>query len=149
MGAGRARQAENIGGVGNAASGARLQSRGADLLFADEEEHGGKAVHPLLEQRLDGFRRDVAPGKAGAARGDDYVDELVVDPRFHALPDRGDVVLDDRTLGQYVAGRLDALDQRGARFIIGQPTRVGYGEYRDFQRHKLSARVDSAHPPSP
>ena len=44
-----------------------------------------KAVHPLLEQRLDRLRRHVAAGEAGAAGRDDDVDQLVGDPRLHLL----------------------------------------------------------------
>src|SRR5262249_51312043 len=63
-GAGRARQAEDIGSLREAAAGARLDRRGTDLRIGEHVEHGGEAVDLLLEQRLDGFRRDVATGEA-------------------------------------------------------------------------------------
>src|SRR3989475_5273998 len=70
-GAGRARQAEDVGAAGNASGRARLDRRGADLGLADQQEHRGEALHALLEQRLDRLPRHVAAGEAGAAGGDD------------------------------------------------------------------------------
>src|SRR6185437_13521932 len=52
-GAGRARQAEDICGAGDARGGARLDRRGADLGETHDEEKRREAVHALLEQRLD------------------------------------------------------------------------------------------------
>src|SRR3984893_10732486 len=70
-GAGRARQAEDIGRAGDAGRGARLDGRGADLREAHHQEQRREAVHLLVEQWLDRLRRDVAAGEAGAAGGDD------------------------------------------------------------------------------
>src|SRR5262249_660116 len=68
-GAGRARQAEDVGAPGNAGGRARLDRRGADLRLAYHQEHRGETVHALLEQGLDRLRRHVAPREAGAAGG--------------------------------------------------------------------------------
>jgi hypothetical protein len=56
-------------------------------------EHRGKAVHPLVEQRLERLRRHVAAGKAGAAGGDHHVDIVLQRPGLHLLEDRLPVVL--------------------------------------------------------
>ena len=62
-----------------------------------------EAVHPLLEQGLDRFRRDVAAGKAGAACGDDDVDAGIGDPGLHLPSDGVDLVGHDRPVGQPMA----------------------------------------------
>ncbi len=64
---------------------------------------------------------------------------------FTRCADRLDVVLDDRALGEHVAGGADALGQRGAGFVVGKLARVGHGEHRDLQRHELSGLVDAGH----
>src|SRR4051794_29390576 len=48
-GARRARQAEDVGRLGDAGGGARLDRRSADLALADQQEHRRERVHPLLE----------------------------------------------------------------------------------------------------
>src|SRR5262249_57582684 len=68
-GAGRARQAEDVGAAGNAGGRARLDRRGADLGLAYQQEHRGEAVHALLEQGLDRLRRPGPAGEGGAAGG--------------------------------------------------------------------------------
>src|SRR5476651_44961 len=69
-GAGRARQREDIGRVGDARGGAALHGRGADLLEADPAEGLAEALDPLFEQGFECLGRDIAPGDSGAARGD-------------------------------------------------------------------------------
>src|SRR5712691_9715849 len=59
-GARRARQAEDVGGAGDARGGAGLNRRGADLAVAHHQEERGEAVHALFEEGLDRLRRDVA-----------------------------------------------------------------------------------------
>ena len=59
--------------------------------------------------------------------------------------DRLDVVLDDRALGEHVAGGADALDQRRAGLVVRRFARVGHSQHRDLQRHELSAFVDAGH----
>ena len=54
-----------------------------------------KAVHALLEDRLQRLRRHVAAGEAGAAGGDHHVDALVARPAKHLVADRRGVVGDD------------------------------------------------------
>src|SRR5580704_17143732 len=48
-GAGRARQTEDVGRVGDARGSARLDRRGADLRKADHQEQRREAVHLLLD----------------------------------------------------------------------------------------------------
>ena len=131
-GAGRARQAEDIGRAGDARGRAGLDRRGADLGVAHHQEQGREAVHALLEQRLDRLRRHVAAGEAGAAGGDDHVDRRVGDPVFHLRADLLDVVGDDGARRNGVARLLDALGKRRAGLVVGELARVGHGQHRDF-----------------
>src|SRR5947209_18068425 len=73
-GAWRAGQAEDEGRARGAGGGAALDGGGADLGVAQHVEGDRETVHPLFEQRLDRFRRHVAPGEAGTAGGDDGID---------------------------------------------------------------------------
>ena len=98
----------------------RLDRRGADLVVADQVEDGREAVHPLVEERLDRFRRDVAPGEAGAAGGDDRVDRRVGDPSPDLAADLADVVGDDSAIGENVSGLLDALGERAAGLVVAR-----------------------------
>src|SRR5205085_1265495 len=70
-GRGRARQAEHKRVVGQTGERARLQRRCADLLETDRAEQFAETRHFLVEQRSDGFRRGIAPGKTGAT-GDQH-----------------------------------------------------------------------------
>src|SRR5688500_13642792 len=79
-GAGRAGQGEEIGRVGDAADGARLDRGRADLLVGEPAEQLAEAIDLLLEHALEGFRRDVATGHAGAAGRDHDVDFGIGDP---------------------------------------------------------------------
>ena len=65
----RARQAEDIGAVGNPGNGARLQRRGANALIGEVAEGFTKAVDDLVEQRRHRFRGAVATGNPGATGG--------------------------------------------------------------------------------
>ena len=49
------------------------------------------------------------------------------------------VVLDDRPLGQRVAGGADALGQRVAGLVVGALAGIGHREYRDLERNELAA----------
>src|SRR5690606_303661 len=66
-GAGRAGQREEIGTLRHARRRARLDGRGADLLEAHAVEKGREAVDLLVIDGLEGFRRHVPAGEAGAA----------------------------------------------------------------------------------
>src|SRR6476620_9737820 len=105
-GAGRARQAEDIGRTGDAGGGAALDRRGADLGVAQHMKCDGKPVHAFLEQRLYRLRRDVAAGEAGAAGGDDDINTGVGDPLTNDGADGFDVVGDD-------LARREAMPRRG------------------------------------
>src|SRR5262249_12627690 len=118
-GAGRTRQAEDIGRIGEAGGGAGLDRRGADLAEADPQAVPREGLRLLPEQRLDRLRRHVAAGEAGAAGGDDHVDRGSLDPFLDARADRLDVVLDDAALVYDVTRGLDALGQRRARLVVG------------------------------
>ena len=144
-GAGRARQAEDIGPVGDPGGRPRLDRRRADLLETHHEKQRRERVHLFLEQRFDGFRRDVAPGEAGAAGGDDHVDDRIGDPGFDARVDRLDVVGHDAALGDQMTGGADTLHQERAGFVVLEIARVGNRQYRDFQRHELFLLIDPRH----
>src|SRR5262245_33669546 len=69
----RPRQAEDIRRVGDACGGARLYCRRTDFLLAHQEEHVGKTIHALLEQRLDRFGGHIPSGEPGTSSGDNDV----------------------------------------------------------------------------
>src|ERR1700733_10127058 len=106
-GAGRTRQAEDEGRACNARRCATLDRRRPDLGMAQHMKGDGKAVHPLLKQRLDCFRRYVAAGKAGPAGSDDGIDAFVRDPALDDDADRIDVIDDDLPRGELVPGGDD------------------------------------------
>ena len=141
----RARQAENVGALGDAGAGARLNRRGRHLGERDHVKHRREAVDLLLEQRLQGLRRHVAPGKAGAAGGDDDIDGRVGDPGLHLGPDLRHVVLDDCPPGQLVARGSDHLGERGAGFVIAGPARIRHRQHGDAHRNEGAGLVDFGH----
>src|SRR3954453_23138224 len=104
-GAGRAGKTEDVGRARNPRSDTALDRRRADLGVAQHVERDRKAVHALLEQRLDRLRRDVAPGEAGAAGGDDDIDAGIRDPAADRAADRLDIVGDELARGEMVPGR--------------------------------------------
>src|SRR5690606_19684613 len=66
-GAGRARQAEDVGAVGDAGKGARLDGRGLDVGPGEPAKDLAEALDLLVQQRRDRLGRAVAAGDAGAA----------------------------------------------------------------------------------
>src|SRR5580704_14039918 len=144
-GAGRTRQAEDIGRAGDAGGGARLDRRGADFWKTHHQEQRREAVHLLVEQRLDRLRGNIAAGETGAAGGDDDVDHRIGDPGFDARADRLDVVGDDAALGDVMAGGDDALHQHRPRLVVLERTGVGNRQHRDLQRHELLGFVEPGH----
>src|SRR5580698_172151 len=144
-GAGRARQAEDIGRAGDAGGSARLDRRGADFWKTHHQKQRRERVHLLVEQWLDRLRRDVAAGEASAACGDDDVDHRVGDPGFDPGTDRLDVVGDDAALGDVMAGGDDALHQHRPRLVVLERTAVGNRQHRDFQRYELLGLVEPGH----
>ena len=99
-GPGRARQHEDIGAVGDARGGPRLDRRGLDLLIADPAEHLAEAGDDLFRDGVQGFGRYVTAGHAGAAGRDDAIDLGVGDPFSELLGDQTGIVLDDGTVGE-------------------------------------------------
>src|ERR1700712_1087808 len=91
----RAGQYEYEGCVGNAAGRARLDRRGADLVVGNSVEDGGEAVHPLLEQRLECLRGDIAAGEAGASSCNHHVNVVVARPGLDLCTDLVDIVRSD------------------------------------------------------
>ena len=144
-GAGRARQTEHIGAAGNACSCAGLDRRGADLGLAHQQEHRREAIHALLEQRLDRFRRYVPSGEPGPAGCDDHVNRRIGHPLVDLRTDVADIIGDDRAAGEGMARLFDALDQCRTGFVVFQWARVRNREYRDLQRYELPAVIDSRH----
>src|ERR1700734_1475632 len=70
-GAGRAWQAEDVGGARDPCGCPRLNRRRSNLLKADHQKERRKRIHLFFEQRLDRFRGYIAAGKPGPARRDD------------------------------------------------------------------------------
>ena len=95
-----------------------------------------EAVHALGEERLQRLRRDVASGKAGAARGDDDVDIVSCDPCLDRALDRLSLILCNSAIDEPVAGFLDAPGQSFARAIVAEAPRVRYGQNGDADREK-------------
>jgi hypothetical protein len=110
-GAGGAGQAEDVGCSGDPGNRPRLNRRCADLCNAHHHEQGREALHALLQQGLDRFRRHVATGEAGAAGGDDHIDRRIGDPLFHMGTNRVDIVGNDGAAGDRVPCLLNALHQ--------------------------------------
>ena len=144
-GARRSRQAEDIGGAGDAGGGAALDRRGADLGDTQHVKRDGKSLHPFFEQRLDRLRRHVAAGEAGAAGGDDGIDLWVGDPSLDDDADRVDVVDDDLARREQVTARNHALGQRRAGFVVGKGAGVGNRQHRDVKRDEFPCFVDGGH----
>src|ERR1700723_2885167 len=67
-GAGRTRQAEDVGGAGDPRGCPGLNRRRSNLLKADHQKERRKRIHLFLEQRLDRCRSNVAAGKPGPPR---------------------------------------------------------------------------------
>src|SRR5205807_9704680 len=130
-GARRAGQGEEIGAAGDAAGRPALDRRGADLLIAQHAEDLAEAGDLLVVDGVEGLRRDVAPGDAGAAGGDHHVDRGVGDPGVQLLDDARLVVAHDAARGDAVAGRGDQLGKRVAGPVVGRAARGGYGEEGD------------------
>src|SRR5579872_465141 len=144
-GAGRTRQAENIGRIGDAGGGARLDRRRADLRKTYHQKQRRERVHLFLEQRFDRLRRDIAAGKAGTAGGDDDIDHRIFDPGFDAGADRLDLVGDDAALGDEMTGGDNALRQHRAGLVILDRACVGNRQHRDLERHEAFGFVNSWH----
>src|SRR3954463_5926510 len=149
-GAGRARQAEDVGAARDRGVGARLQGGGADLLVAQHPEQLAEAGDVLLGDQGQRLGRDVAPGDAGAARGDHDLDLGRRDPLPQLGGDGVAVVLDDAAGDQLVTGSIDPAGQRVARAVVGHGAGVGHGEPRDPQRLERTALVKTpGHGPWP
>src|SRR6478672_3896107 len=146
-GAGRTGQAEDEGRPRHAGGDAALDGRGADLGVAQHVKGDRKAVHALLEQRLDRLRRDVAAGKAGAAGGDDRIHARISDPAPDDAADRVDIVGDDLACRQVMAGGGDPLRKRRAGLVVGQRAGVGDRQHRDVERDELFCFVDGHYIP--
>src|SRR6185437_1811956 len=102
-GAGRAGQGEEVGAARDAGGGAALDRRSAHLLIGEGAEELAKAGNLLLVDGLKGFRRDVAPGDAGAAGRDHDVDRRIGDPTLELSDDCGLVVAHDLARAKLVA----------------------------------------------
>src|SRR5262249_47972596 len=66
-------------------------------------------------------------------------------PVLHLVANLVDVVGNDRTRRNHVAGFGDTLCERRARFVVFGPACVGYGEHRDMERDELLALVNAGH----
>src|SRR3569623_114521 len=99
----RARQREDECRARHPRCRATLDRRGADLGVTQHMKGDGKAIHPLVEQRLDRLGRHVAPGEAGAARRHHHIDAVVGDPLLQLRPDLFDIVGNDLARGEMMS----------------------------------------------
>ncbi len=148
-GAGRAGQGEKVCAARDPGGGAALDRRGADLLVAEPAEQFAEPGDLLLVHVVEGFRRHVAPGDAGAAGGDHGIDRGIGDPLPELRHDRGAVVLDDAAPRHAVAGGGDQLGERVAGFVVGLGPRVGHGEDGDVDGKERAALINSRHSGDP
>ena len=86
--------------MGDAADGARLDRRRADLAVGNPAEQLAEAFDLLVVEGFDRLGRDIAAGETCAAGGDDGIDIGIGDPGFDLGADLLDVVLDDRARGE-------------------------------------------------
>ena len=140
-GTSRARQAEHEGAVGNPGRGARLDRRGADRLEADAVEQRGETLHPLVEQRFDRFRRDIAAGEAGSAGGQNDIDRFIGEPGPHDPLDGVDLVGRDVARRYRMAGAFDALAQKRAGPVFGQRAGIRHSQHRKPHRDERSLAI--------
>src|SRR5438094_8119366 len=98
-GAGRSRQREQIGAASDPGGGAALDRRGADLLVALPAEQLAEAGNLLLVDAVEGFRRHIAAGDAGAARRNDDIDLRIGNPCLQLRGDLVELVADDLARG--------------------------------------------------
>ncbi len=143
-GAGRAGEGEEIGAAGDAGGGAALDRRGADLLIGEEAEELAEAGDLFLIDGVEGFRRDVAAGDAGAAGRDHGIDRRIGDPGLELGDDRRLVVADDLARGELVAVARQHVDQRLAGFVVGLGARVRDRQDRDVDGKERPGFVNSA-----
>ncbi len=108
-------------------------------------KHGGEAIHLLLQQGLDRFRRHVLAGEAGAAGGDDDVDALVPNPGFYLFADRFHLILYDGPRDDPVARAFDPLLQQRAGSIGFERALIGDRQHRDRERHEGNCRLAAKH----
>jgi hypothetical protein len=141
-GAGGAGQAEDIGAAGHPGAGAGLDGGGADALERQPAEQLAKAGDGLFDDGIQSFRRDVAPGDAGAAGGDDDVDGGIIDPGGELRHQRRHIVLQDGAGGEDMPGGGEAFDERIARPVVGEAARVRHGEHRDADGDEGKGGVD-------
>jgi len=105
-----------------------------------------KPVHALVEQRFQRLGCDVAPGEAGAARGDDGIDAGIGTPQFDGHLDGFDIVCDDLSIGERVAGSFDAFGQGLAGAVVLKAARVGHMSYVPDAGHSTLIRLFNKDP---
>jgi len=105
--AGRSRQHEEVGALGDAGGGAGLERRCADFLKADHPKHLAEARDFLLDHSGQRFRRerDVPPGNPGAAGADHHFDCGIINPCPKLPGDRIGIILHDLPASQLMPCR--------------------------------------------
>lgn len=116
-GIGRARQAAHQSAVGEPGQGAGLHGRSADVGHGDLPEQLAEAIDLLVQQAGDGFRSAVATGEAGAAGDQDHLTLIVGDPLRHLGANLVQIVLEQYTRIEPVAGCAEAIDEQLARGV--------------------------------
>ena len=144
-------QGEDVGAARDDGHGAGLDRAGADGLIADPAEQfakagdlaraGGAAAVTRRHDPGKGLWRDVSPGQAGAAGGNDAIDSAIIDPGVEAAGDAGRVVDLERAFGKAVAGGADPFRQNVARCVGGKVAGVRHRQQRDGDGFEGAGRV--------
>ncbi len=80
-----------------------------------------EAIHPLLKQWFQRFRRYVSSGETGSASGNDNINLVRKRPVAHLVKDLFAIISDNGAGNELVSGLLNALNQSIARFVIVEP----------------------------
>ena len=122
-----------------------MQGGRADQVVAELAEQLAEARYLLLVDVVEGLRRNIAAGDAGAAGGDHHVDLGIGDPALERRHDLCPLVGYDAAVGDAVAGAFDPLHQHPARAILGEPAGVRHREHRDVDGAEGPFLVDPDH----
>src|SRR5690606_29632545 len=101
----------------------------------------GNARRIPLEDRARRFRRDVAFGEAGAARGDDDIGDVAVGPRGESRGDLGGVIGYNGVGGGHVTAPDRPLGDGVAAPIFARPPRDSVRDGENGQAYRVHARL--------
>ena len=109
---GRARQAEQVGTVGNAAEGAGLKGRRADFRKGNGPKNLAETIKLFLQQHFDGLRGTVKAGNASTAGSDNRLHIRISDPARNHSPNLKYIIGHDGLFKQPVARFCQPVDQQ-------------------------------------